>query len=77
MDRRVSNGGGSCACCRGSLGLASLKRKGLWYCSSACAQGRPEAEPRAARVPEHWLYARPRRFFRARKPKELRSSQAD
>ena len=74
MDHCVSNGGGSCARCRGSLGLASLKLGGVWYCSSACADGRVSGEPAAPRVPEPWLYARPRRFFRARKPKELNAA---
>jgi hypothetical protein len=71
VDQRPINGSGSCARCRSSLGLASLKVRGAWYCSTACAQGRVCAEPRAVQVPEPWLYARPRRFFRARRPKEL------
>ncbi len=76
MDHCVSNGGGSCPVCKDPLGLASLKVAGVWYCSSACAEGRRDAEPRAPRVPESWLYARPRRFFRARKPKELKATRA-
>ena len=74
IDHRPANGGGSCARCRASLGLASLKVAGVWYCSTACAEGRRPSEPRDAAVPEPWLYARPRRFYRARKPKELRSA---
>jgi hypothetical protein len=76
IDRLPANGGGSCALCRGKLGLASLKMADLWYCSTACAEGRVVAEPRPPVVPEDWLYARPRRCFRARKPKELRSTGA-
>ena len=49
--------------------------RGVWYCGSDCADGRDGAEPRQPRVPEPWLYARPRRFYRARKPKELKSSR--
>jgi hypothetical protein len=58
------------------LGLTSLKVAGVWYCSAACAEGRVGAASQRARVPEPWLYARPRRFFRARKPKELKSTRA-
>jgi hypothetical protein len=76
MDLCVSNGGGSCAVCRGSLGLASLKLHGVWYCSPACAEGRAPSGARRPRVPEPWLYARPRRFFRQRKPKELKAAGA-
>jgi hypothetical protein len=76
IDHRPANGGGSCAHCNASLGLASLKVDGVWYCSSACADGRVPSAPREPRVPESWLYARPRRFFRRRRPKELRSSGA-
>ena len=75
IDQRPANGGGSCARCRASLGLASLKRDGVWYCGSACAEGRVSTTPRESRVPETWLYARPRRFFRRRAPKELRSTR--
>jgi hypothetical protein len=74
IDLRPANGGGSCARCRGSLGLASQKVAGIWYCSTACSDGRAVAEPRPPVVPEPWLYARPRRFYGARKPKELRSA---
>jgi hypothetical protein len=76
VDHRPADGGGSCARCRERLGLASLEVAGRWYCSTACADGHVVAEPRPPAVPESWLYARPRRFFRARKPKELRSSSA-
>ncbi len=48
---------------------------GVWYCGSDCAHGRDGAQPRQPGVPEHWLYARPRRFFRARQPKELKSTR--
>ena len=74
VERRPINGSGSCARCQASLDLASLKRDGVWYCSAGCAEGRVAERPREPRVPEPWLYARPRRFFRARAPKELRGS---
>lgn len=74
MDRCVANGGGSCPVCRASLGLASQKRGGVWYCSSACAEGHPSSA-QAPRVPEPWLYGRPRRSFRARLPKELKAAR--
>jgi hypothetical protein len=74
IDHRPINGNGSCARCGASLDLASLERSGVWYCSTACAEGRPTAERGEPSVPESWLYARPRRFFAARKPKELRGA---
>jgi len=74
IDHRPILGNGSCARCGGCLDLASLKLGDAWYCSSACAQGRVSAERAEPSVPETWLYARPRRFFRARKPKELKGS---
>jgi len=74
VERRPANGGGSCARCRASLTLASVEAGGRWYCSSACAAGRVDAVPHPPAVPESWLYARPNRFFRARRPKELRSA---
>jgi hypothetical protein len=73
IDHRPANGGGSCARCQDSLGLASLKVEDVWYCGSACAEGRPATLSNPAQVPESWLYARPRRFFRKRRPKELLS----
>ena len=73
IDHRPANGSGSCARCQDSLGLASLKFEGIWYCGTACAQGRSNTDSKPAQVPEPWLYARPRRFFRKRAPKELRS----
>ena len=74
IDHRPILGNGSCARCGDALDLASLERGGVWYCSTACAEGRPEAERSEPSVPETWLYARPRRFFAARKPKELRGA---
>ncbi len=65
---------GSCPACRGSLDLTSVRVDDVWFCSAACAEGRSRAETRAASVPEAWLYARPRRFFRKRRPKELNST---
>jgi hypothetical protein len=73
IDRRPANGAGSCAHCGASLTLASMKVNGVWYCSTACADGRSATEARGFRVPEPWLYARPQRHFRRRQPKELRS----
>jgi hypothetical protein len=75
IDHRPADGAGSCARCRGRLGLASLKRNGRWYCSSACAEGRVRVQPRQVAVPEPWLYARPRRHFAGRRPKELNSTR--
>jgi hypothetical protein len=69
VDERPSCG--SCPVCRGALDLASVQVRGVWYCSAACAEGRSRAERRPPVVPEPWLYARPRRFFRKRRPKEL------
>jgi len=76
IDYRPADGGGSCASCRGRLGLASLKREGRWYCSSDCSEGRVRRAPRSVALPETWLYARPRRFFGRRRPKELNASRA-
>ncbi|MCG8592725.1 MAG: hypothetical protein MJE66_25835 [Proteobacteria bacterium] len=70
VERRPSSG--SCERCRASLGLASLSRQGVWYCSTACAEGRPTGTARTPAVPEEWLYSRPRRFYRQRAPKELK-----
>lgn len=66
---------GSCARCRAALGTASLKRDGVWYCSPACAEGHPEPA-RTTAVPESRLYGVPRRFFRSRRPKELRGARS-
>jgi hypothetical protein len=65
---------GSCPVCRGRLDLTAVQVRGVWYCSTACADGRSRAEAPAPAVPEPWLYARPRRFFRKRRPKELNST---
>jgi len=70
-DQRPISGSGSCARCDDGLGLASLRRGGIWYCGSACAEGRPSAARREAAVEEPRLYARPARFFGKRRPKEL------
>jgi hypothetical protein len=65
---------GSCARCGRALDLASAEVDGRWYGNSACAT--PVAacplDERAPAVPEEALYSRPRRFFRRRRPKELR-----
>ena len=73
FDRRPSSG--SCAICRAALDLASVKVGGVWYCSTACAEGRPSGEERCSVVPEAWLYPVPRRFYGKRRPIELRSKK--
>ncbi len=73
VDRRPSSG--SCAICRAALGLASVKAGGVWYCSTACAEGRPSGEERRSVVPEAWLYPVLRRFYGKRRPIELRSKK--
>jgi hypothetical protein len=72
IDRRPANGAGSCAHCGASLTLASMKVNGVWFCSTACAEGRLKAEARRYRVPETRLYARPRRHFRPRRSRDLK-----
>jgi len=72
IDERPSCG--SCPVCRGALDLAAVQVRDVWYCSASCAEGRGRAERRPPVVPEPWLYARPRRFFRKRRPKELNTS---
>jgi hypothetical protein len=63
---------GSCIRCRRSLDAASVKAGGQWYGNEACARGGPcPLDSRPPVVPEPWLYVRPQRFFRRRKPKEL------
>lgn len=71
IERAPANG--SCARCGRALGLASAEVNGLWYGNSGCASGGAcplEAHPPA--VSEAALFARPRRFFRRRRPNELR-----
>jgi hypothetical protein len=76
IDRRPANGGGSCASCGASLTLASMKVNDIWFCSTACSDGFLAAGGRDFSVPEPWLWARPRRHFRRRQPKELNSAQS-
>ena len=72
MTDRVPSSG-SCSRCQRSLGLASVKVDGVWYGSATCARGETCAlEQRDPAVAEPALYARPRRFFRRRAPKELK-----
>jgi hypothetical protein len=67
---------GSCFRCQRALGLASVKVKGRWYGSEACAEGGEcPLDAHGPAVPEPALYARPRRFFRRRLPKELNAAQ--
>mgnify|MGYP003622045634 CR=1 FL=1 len=69
---------GSCIRCRRSLDLASVKVEGEWYGNEACALGGPcPLEGRPPEVPEPWLYVRPQRFFKRRKPKELRGTHSE
>jgi hypothetical protein len=74
FDHRPSNGGGSCARCQASLGLASIQTADVWFCCSACSEDRDAVASSSRSVPENWLYARPRRHFRRRRPKELNTS---
>jgi hypothetical protein len=73
MDRVPASG--SCIRCRRALGLASVKQGDVWYCTPACAEGdAPSPDLAEPAVAEAALYARPRRHFRSRAPKELRAS---
>ena len=66
---------GSCVRCGRALGLASAEVDGRWYGNSACATGGTcPLDERAPAVSEEALYSRPRRFFRRRRPKELRGA---
>ena len=77
IDRVPASGGGSCVRCKRSLGLLSVKAHDQWYCTASCAEGGPSTpEVGAPAVDEAALYARPRRYFRSRMPKELRASSA-
>ena len=62
---------GSCPRCLAALDLTSVKVQGIWYCSPACAEGKSPGERKPA-VPESWLYPVLRRFYRKRRPTELR-----
>ena len=54
-------------------GLTAAKVDGKWYGTVTCAEGGEcPLENRAPSVPEAALYCRPRRFFRRRRPKELK-----
>ncbi len=72
-ERRPSSG--SCAICHAALDLASVKVGGVWYCSTACADGRRAGEEPHRIVPETWVTRVPRRFYRKRRPIELRSKK--
>jgi hypothetical protein len=73
LDRVAASG--SCARCGRALGLASAKVGGRWYGNSACASGGAcPLEESAPIVAESALFGRPRRFFRRRRPRELRSN---
>lgn len=69
IDERPSCG--SCPVCHGPLDLTAIASRGVWYCSTACADGRSQRDAPPLLVPEPRLYARPRRFFGSRRPKEL------
>lgn len=66
----------SCPCCHRLLDLAAVREGETWYCSAACAQGRPGAGPKRS-VSASRLTNRPRRFHRRRRPKELRVTARD
>lgn len=66
----------SCPRCHRMLDLAAVRKGDTWYCSAACAEGRPGAAPERT-VPETRLRNRPRRFYRRRRPKELRTGGRD
>ncbi|HVH17114.1 MAG TPA: hypothetical protein VNF72_02330 [Myxococcota bacterium] len=54
-----------------------MKVQDHWYCTASCAEGGPPTpEVGATAVDEAALYARPRRYFRSRLPKELRAAAA-
>lgn len=75
MDRVAASG--SCIRCQRSLGLLAVKRNSNWYGTATCAEGGECPLERAAPgVAEAALYARPRRHFRSRLPKELKASAA-
>lgn len=75
MDRVPASG--SCYRCQQSLGLLSVKVQDHWYCTASCAEGGPPTpEIGATAVDEAALYARPRRYYRSRLPKELRAAAA-
>ena len=63
---------GSCSHCLAALDLASVKVDGVWYCSPSCARGEGSGRVGKPGVPEEWLYPVPRRFYRKRRPTELR-----
>lgn len=65
---------GSCARCRASLDLASVRVGDAWYCRAACAAG--DNAPRVDAVAESALTNRPRRHYARREPKELRRRTA-
>ena len=73
IERRPASG--SCSICRAALDLVSVEVGGVWYCSTACIRGRPAEKELHRVVPETWLIPVPRRFYRKRRPTELRSKK--
>ena len=64
---------GSRSRCQRALGLAAAKVRGDWYGSASCAEGGDcPLESQAPAVAESLLYPTPNRFFRKRRPRELR-----
>ena len=64
---------GSCSRCQRALDLAAIKVRGQWYGNAACAEGGDcPLEGQSTAVDEALLYPTPKRFFRKRRPRELR-----
>ena len=64
---------GSCSRCQRGLDLAAAKVRGDWYGSASCAEGGDcPLESQVPAVAESLLYPTPKRFFRKRRPRELR-----
>lgn len=76
IQTRPISGAGSCPVCGRALALDAVQEGGVWYCSPACAQGLAPEARREPLVPPPRLIHRPLRFFRKRRPKELRARPA-
>lgn len=69
VERAPANG--SCSRCGRALDLSAQKVDGQWV-GKGCASGGRCDEAEGNAPPKHWLYNRPRRFFRKRAPLELK-----